>query len=187
MSSKPSVTFGDVVDADGLLRQAVEETSLSDFGGDGFRSSLDRFVAIMRTSAQSAPDKVAAYGQLVNVLSWRLRMIADRKRYPAIAQERIVAPLIVIGFPRCGTTLLHALLTECPGNRAPLWWELARPSPPPPLAAAGDPRIGQATRDMERWLAEYPGFLTQHPYHDAGGRSSMECEALMVHDLRNAY
>ena len=47
--------------------------------------------------------------------------------------------------------------------------------------------MGQATRDMERWLAEYPGFLTQHPYHDAGGVSSMECEALMVHDLRNAY
>jgi hypothetical protein len=187
MSSKPSVTFAGQVDADGLLQQAVEETSLSDFGDDGFRPSLDRFVEVMRTSAQSAPDKVAAYGQMVNVLSWRLRMIADRKRYPDIEEERIVAPLIVIGFPRCGTTLLHALLTECPGNRAPLWWELARPSPPPSLTAPGDPRIGQATRDMERWLAEYPGFLTQHPYHDAGGGSSMECEALMVHDLRNAY
>jgi hypothetical protein len=187
MSSNPSVTFADQVDAEALLQQAVDETSLSDFGGDGFRPSLDRFVDIMRASAQSAPDKVAAYGQMVNVLSWRLRMIADRKRYPAIEEERIVAPLIVIGFPRCGTTLLHALLTECPGNRAPLWWELARPSPPPSLAPSGDPRVGQATRDMERWLAEYPGFLTQHPYHDAGGGSSMECEALMVHDLRNAY
>ena len=165
----------------------MEETALSDFGDDGFRPSLDRFVEILRLPTQSAPDKVAAYGQMVNVLSWRLRMIADRKRYPAIEEERIVAPLIVIGFPRCGTTLLHALLTECPGNRAPLWWELARPSPPPSLAPAGDPRMGQATRDMERWLAEYPGFLTQHPYHDAGGGSSMECEALMVHDLRNAY
>ena len=187
MSSEPSVTFGSAVDVDALLNQAMRETRLDDFGDGGFRGALERFVAVMTSSAQPEPDKVAAYGQMVNVLSWRLRMMADRKRYPAIAEEPIVAPLIVIGFPRCGTTLLHALLTECPGNRAPLWWELARPSPPPSLAPPGDARIGQATRDMERWLAEYPGFLTQHPYHDAGAMSSMECEALMVYDLRNAY
>src|SRR3954471_11132163 len=106
MSSKPSVTFADRVDAEALLRQASEETALSDFGDDGFRASLDRFVAVLGASTQPAPDKVAAYGQMVNVLSWRLRMIADRKRFPAIGEERIVAPLIVVGFPRCGTTLL---------------------------------------------------------------------------------
>jgi len=59
-----------------------------------------------------------------------------------IEDERIEAPLIVIGFPRSGTTLLHALLAAAPGNRAPLYWEIARPSPPPSLAAPGDPRIG---------------------------------------------
>ncbi len=183
----PSLTFGPSVDAAALLSQATAETGLDDFGGDTFRPSLERFAKVMEASALEAPDRVAAYGQLVNVLSWRLRMVADRKRYAGIAEERIVAPIIVVGFPRCGTTLLHALLTECPGNRAPLWWELARPSPPPSLAPEGDPRIGQATRDMERWLAEYPGFLVQHPYHDAGAHSAMECEALMAYDLRNAY
>lgn len=35
------------------------------------------------------------------------------------------------------------------------------------LAAAGDPRIAEGTRDIERWLAEYPGFIAQHPYVDA--------------------
>jgi hypothetical protein len=183
----PSLTFGPSVDAAGLLSQATAETGLDDFGRDTFRPSLERFADVMEASALEAPDRVAANGQMVNVLSWRLRMIADRKRYAAIADERIVAPIIVVGFPRCGTTLLHALLTECPGNRAPLWWELARPSPPPSLAPEGDPRVGQATRDMERWLAEYPGFLVQHPYHDAGAHSTMECEALMTYDLRNAY
>lgn len=182
-----SATFSSSVDREALLQQAMVDTGLSDFGDDEFLTALDGFVAVMTASPQGAPDKIAAYGQMVNVLSWRLRMVADRKRYPAIAEERIVAPLMVIGFPRCGTTLLHALLTACPGNRAPLWWEVARPSPPPSLAASGDPRVGEATRDIERWLADYPGFLTQHPYHDSGGLSSMECESLMVYDLRSAY
>src|SRR4051794_11198993 len=146
MSSSPSVTFASAVDAEALLQQAMTETALSDFGDDGFHASLDRFVEVLASSTLPAPDKVAAHGQMVNVLSWRLRMTADRRRYPAIAEERIIAPLVVVGFPRCGTTLLHALLTECPGSRAPLWWELARPSPPPSLAVQGDPRMGQATR-----------------------------------------
>lgn len=182
-----SDTFSTSIDAESLIRQASAETDLTDFGGNEFRASLDRFVEVMAAADLEQSARVAAYGQMVNVLSWRLRMVADRKRYPAITEERIVSPLMVVGFPRCGTTLLHALITECPGNRAPLWWEVARPSPPPSLAEPGDPRIAQATRDMERWLAEYPGFLLQHPYHDGGAHSSLECEALMVHDLRNAY
>ena len=152
-----------------------------------FRPTLERFAAMMADSRQNPSDRAAGYGQMVNVLSWRLRMVADRERDPAIGRERIVAPLIVIGFPRCGTTLLHTLLTVCPGNRAPLWWEVARPSPPPSLAAPGDPRVGAANRDMERWLADYPGFIRQHPYHDEGAFSSLECEALMTYDLRNGY
>jgi hypothetical protein len=182
-----SETFSSSVDADALIKQARIETGLSDFGSDTFRPALERFVEVVASSSLHPSARVAAYGQMVNVLSWRLRMVADRSRYPAIADEEITAPLIVVGFPRCGTTLLHALLTACPGNRAPLWWEVARPSPPPSLAAPGDARIGQANRDMERWLAEYPGFLAQHPYHDGGALSSLECEALMVHDLHNAY
>jgi Sulfotransferase family len=183
-------TFDGDLDRDALLAQATAETGLADFGDDGdpsFPAALDRFAATMAASDLGRPAKVAAYGQLVSVLSWRLRMVADRRRYPAITDERIVAPLFVVGFPRCGTTLLHALLAAGPGHRAPLWWEVARPSPPPSLAEPGDWRIGQANRDMERWLADYPGMLAQHPYHDEGAFASMECEALLAYDLRNAY
>ncbi len=182
--------FDGDLDRDALLGQAMAETGLSDFGDEAdpaFRVTLDRFAATMTASDLGRPHKVAAYGQLVNVLSWRLRMVADRTRDPAIGDERIVAPMFVVGFPRCGTTLLHALLSAAPGNRAPLWWEVARPSPPPSLADTGDWRIGQANRDMERWLADYPGMLAQHPYHDEGAFTSMECEALLTYDLRNGY
>lgn len=183
-----SLTFGAQVDSAALLAQAEAETGLSDFGEEEFRPSLEAFVKLLNTGERlSADDRRAAFGQMTQVLAGRLRLVADRRRYPGIADEEIVAPLIVVGFPRSGTTLLHALLAEAPGNRAPVFWEIARPSPPPALAGPGDPRIGQGTRDVEQWLAGWPGFIAQHPYFDAGGQTPMECEALLIYDLRNAY
>jgi Sulfotransferase family len=183
-----SATFLARPDAAALLAQAQYETRLHDFGDGRFRGALAAFTEFVNSARQlSADDRRAAFGQMVGVLAGRLRLVEDRKRYPGIADERIEAPLIVVGFPRSGTTLLHALLAAAPGNRAPLYWEIARPSPPPSLAAVGDPRIGEGTRDIECWLAGYPGFIAQHPYFDAGGETPMECESLLVYDLRNAY
>lgn len=183
-----SVTFQRRASAADLMTQAQAETGLHDFGGGEFRGSLEAFAEFVGSHPLiTDDDRRAAFGQMVRVLGWRLRLAADRMRYAGIASERIEAPLIVIGFPRSGTTLLHALLAAAPGNRAPLYWEIARPSPPPSLAAPGDPRIGEGTRDIERWLADYRGFIAQHPYFDAGGLTPMECESLLVYDLRNAY
>jgi len=171
-----SVTFSEQPDAAALLAQAEAETGLHDFGDDQFRGPLAAFTGFVNSQEQLGADsRRAAFGQMVRILGWRLRLVEDRKRYPGIADERIEAPVIVIGFPRSGTTLLHALLAEAPGNRAPLYWEIARPSPPPSLAAPGDPRIGEGTRDIERWLADYPGFIAQHPYFDAGGETPNRC------------
>lgn len=114
-----SATFSARPDTAVLLAQAEAETGLHDFGDRQFREPLDAFVRFVNSQDQlSADDRRAAFGQMVQVLGWRLRLVEDRKRYPGIADERIEAPLIVVGFPRSGTTLLHALLAEAPGHRA---------------------------------------------------------------------
>ena len=118
-----SVTFSERPDVAALLAQAEAETGLDDFGDGQFRGSLAAFAAFVNSQQQLGADsRRAAFGQMVRVLGWRLRLVEDRKRYPGIGDERIEAPLIVIGFPRSGTTLLHALLAADPGNRAPLNW-----------------------------------------------------------------
>jgi hypothetical protein len=48
------------------------------------------------------------------------RLVAD---YPAIADERIAAPIIVVGLPRTATTLTHHILAGAEGVRGPLLWE----------------------------------------------------------------
>ena len=72
----------------------------------------------------------------------RLRAIVDdRVRWPAIAEVPVRRPVFILGLPRCGTSLLHALMGSDPSVRTPLQWEVAAPSPPPDAACfATDPR-----------------------------------------------
>ena len=62
-------------------------------------------------------------GHLVN----RLLYVNDRAQNPAIAEEKIVQPVFIIGFPRTGTTILHDILAQDPANRVPLTWECMFP------------------------------------------------------------
>jgi hypothetical protein len=51
------------------------------------------------------------------------------KDAPALFKRPLQPPLIVIGFPRSGTTLLHRLLAADPAGRAIPLWELSSPLP----------------------------------------------------------
>lgn len=171
-----------------LLAAAQAATGLYEFGTDWVRASLDNVVTLLNEDASLSPEhRAAAHQQLVDVLAGRLRLIADRDRHPGIDRERIEAPIIVMGFGRSGTTFLHSLIAEDPQNRAPRYWEVARPSPPPATAGPDDPRIGAGHRDVEDWLAGLPGFITQHPYWDQGGLALMECESFFVYNLSHHY
>src|SRR3954453_8206259 len=79
------MAFHGSLDRNALLAQARAETGLADFGDEdepAFGVTLDRFAATMAASELGAPHKVAAYGQLVNVLAWRVRLGARPQRAP---------------------------------------------------------------------------------------------------------
>jgi hypothetical protein len=125
--------------------------------------------------------------QMRKLLATRLRLAGDRARLPAIAEERIERPIFVIGFARTGTTLLHSLLAEDPGVRAPLWWHTHEPSPPPGETPVAEARIELAAQDLDRLLHLAPGLLTLHPYWDKRGRCPIEDEEIFTLDFQNAY
>jgi len=171
-----------------VLQVAEEVTGLHDFGGGPLREALGSIVEQLNGDETLPADvRSAAYAQLVEVLASRLRMVADRKRFPGIDAERIEAPIIVFGFGRSGTTMLHSLIAADPATRAPVYWQVARPSPPPALAGPQDPRIEAGHGDIARWLDGIPGFITQHPYWDQGALALMECESFFVYDLSYCY
>jgi hypothetical protein len=133
-----------MLDAENLVAETERVTGLTDWGEPEFRDALDRLCA-----STGADDALA--GQISALLQKRLHLYADRAHFPEIAEQKIVAPIFVVGFPRSGTTILHALLAADPRARSPLTWELGAPSPPPRAETAlSDPRIAETQAGIEQ-------------------------------------
>jgi hypothetical protein len=167
-----------------LLNKARAQTGLDDFGDDSFREALRVLLRSYETDAQlSFVGRICVHGDLVRLLTNRLRLIADRRRHPAIAAEVIRRPLFITGLPRSGTTFLHALLAQDPAHRAPQVWEVMHPSPPPEQASyATDPRITTTAKQL-KWLDFLmPDFKKVHLI---GARLPQECIAITSHDFRS--
>jgi hypothetical protein len=168
------------LDEQELLDTACQETGLRDFGDDSFREPLGVLLKAYETEAKlTLVGRLAARRDTLRLLTNRLRLMEDRKRYPAIAQQEIRQPLFIVGLPRTGSTLLHNLLAQDPSNRVPLCWEVMFPSPPPALASlADDPRIGATQTLLNRFDRLAPHFKIIHPMSAC---SPMECMAIMSH------
>ena len=129
----------DLLDAKALLRRAQEETGLSDWGDETLEERFGLAVDHLRSVGLDEAGQRAAAGVCRWLLTSRLQVFEDFKRYP-IAEERIDKPVIAIGEGRSGTTFLHALLSVDPNGRSLRFWEVMYPSPPPGLPCPDDPR-----------------------------------------------
>jgi hypothetical protein len=110
----------------------------------------------------------------------RLGYVNDRTLYPGIAQERIVRPVFIIGFPRTGTTILHDILAQDPDSRAPLTWETRFPSPPPDAATFDtDPRIAACQAEFPTPQTETERDRQFRAMHPMGALMSQECVTMM--------
>jgi hypothetical protein len=167
-----------------LIDKAREGTGLEDFGDGSFREAFRILLRAYETEAEfNFIGRICVHGDTVRLLSNRLRLMADRRHHPAIADEVIRRPLFITGLPRSGTTFLHALLAQDPAHRAPQVWEVMYPSPPPERASyATDPRITTTARQL-KWLdILMPEFKTVHLI---GARLPQECIAITSHDFRS--
>lgn len=141
------------------LERAASETGKSDFGDPAFVQGLEALLdAGVQDQNLGDAGRRALHGTVHGLLVKRLDLYSDRAAHPQIAAERIVAPLIVVGLPRSGTTFLHGLLAQDPATRSPLSWQVSQPSPPPHAApgshaariAAAQARLAQVPDDFKR-------------------------------------
>ena len=92
---------------------------------------------------------MALPGAMIGALSNRLKVTDWVKRHPAVRDERIEAPLVVVGMFRAGTTLLTYLLERDERHRPLFRWEAGDSVPPPtPETLAADPRIEKTRQQM---------------------------------------
>lgn len=133
-----------------LIDKARAATGLSDFGEDTWQEGLERLIdSATREARLNAAGRAMFDGQAVMLLMRRLEIEDWYARHPEIDDEAIVAPLMVLGLPRTGSTALHCLLGEDPAVRTMRNWEAMAPCPPPEAATyQTDPRIAVMEAQM---------------------------------------
>ncbi len=135
---------GALLDRSRLIEAARRRTRLEDAGDCGFLEGLDRILAESR-GRYTPMGNVLLRNLLVKAIENRLRAVDYLKRHPEVLRIPIRRPIIVLGFPRSGTTLLQTLLAASP-DRAPLeFWELMSVTP----RNESDPEVDRAVRVRE--------------------------------------
>ncbi len=162
----------------------MARTGEEDFGEPGWQEGLDLLLDGLRHEARLHEIGVEiAATEVVNYLATRLAITAWRRDHPEVADGLVERPIVIVGQPRTGTTILFDLLAQDPALRAPLTWEVDLPVPPPEAETYGtDPRIAevQATLDMVDTLL--PGFTRFHPL---GAHLAQECVRITAGDFRS--
>ena len=151
-------------DLDSVLAAAKEEAGLEDFGDTGFTEALAKLLECVSRDLRFSDSGFRAFQ--ANVRRWlvnRLRYVDGVKANPAVLEEDVSDPIIVLGMPRCGTTKMQRLLSATPGTIALPLWMTQNPAPFPG-EQPGNPvgRIAFARAIQEAQRANNPEFLASH-------------------------
>lgn len=151
---------------DALLAEASARAGgLDDFGPGDFRQALLVLTDALKNEACLSSSgrellREKLLGQLVN----RLVMEDHLRRHPDILEQPIDDPLVIVGLPRTGTTLLQRTLAVDPQFSKAQWWETRYPAPLPgetleqPLK-----RIARARAEVAGMIEFLPQLLAIHP------------------------
>jgi hypothetical protein len=162
-----------------LKQRARARAGLSDFGENDFEEALDVLCHSAAHDANlSMTGRLALRDQVTGALVTRLRRIDLHKTRPEIFRAPLVPPLIVLGLPRSGTTMLHRLLSLGPDARALYMWELREP-----IAGPGpDDRRRRAIAQIKLMKKMAPSLDAKH-YIDID--EPEECVLLLDSSLRS--
>ena len=135
------------LDGEKLCAQARRRVGLEDFGNPPLQPALSILTRSLEEEADLHPlGRFLMRVHLRDLLQTRLRLAqAWGAQRAAFETSRIQQPIFIVGMPRTGSTFLHELLAEDPGNRAPRLWEVMFPLPVPGRKSRqADPRVRKA-------------------------------------------
>jgi len=162
-----------------LVEESLSKVELESHDAQGVRPGLEALADAVVCEKGLTP---AGFQRARDGIDDSLRRLAvirsDRRSHPDIERVQIAPQIFILGMPRCGTSILHALLASDPQFRAPLMWEVAAPSPPPEASTFdSDPRA-QAFDDYVRsaFAGEWQDVLKAHPI---GARVPQECGMIL--------
>jgi hypothetical protein len=165
-----------------LLDEARGRAGCADFGDLGFLPRLRAMIDAVEADAGLGPlGRLAIRQRTVRLLTSRLLVEDLVGRRPEILEIELVAPIIVIGLPRSGTTHLVNLIASDTRLRSLPYWESLQPVP---LAGDGptrdgtDPRFTRCRRDYDAQMRMVPLLRAMHHQHPTAIEEEIELEDL---------
>lgn len=151
----------------GALRDvASAESGLADFGPADHVERLDVLCRAMREEGGfNDAGIMQQHTLIVGLLKNRLLIEDLVRRHPEILDQRIVAPIIVCGLPRTGTTHLHNLMSADPALRSLPYWESLEPvlaESEAPAPGTSDPRLARTALALSFLDVAMPYFSRMH-------------------------
>ncbi|OCB47245.1 sulfotransferase [Mycobacterium malmoense] len=148
------------------MAEARHKEALTDWGPGEFEGPLRVLLADYARADLNAVGVHILRSGIVHSLRMRLRAQEWIRRHPEILDERVAAPIVVVGMMRSGTTLLQRLLAADPRFVCAYGWEVVEVAPRLDHRFSGaDPRIAisQAREAKSRELA--PELFAIHPMY----------------------
>jgi Sulfotransferase family len=175
------------LDEASVLAAAMRNTGLSDFGADDWREPFEVLMrGIDREAELNLMGRLRLRQEIVQLLEARLQIEDTYKRHPEIEDERITAPMMIIGQGRSGTSLLQNVLSANPDNGGLTQWEAMFPCPPPEKTSYHtDPRIAKADARIRQWNRVTPSMVAVHEF---GGTVPIEdCEIFSINFMSPSW
>jgi hypothetical protein len=154
------------LDPDDIITTASRATGLNDFGPPTWEEPFRNLLASLHTESKlHVVGRLMCRNDVLRHLETRLRVIDAVKREPSIEQEAVLAPVVITGPARSGTTILQELLALDPELQGPLAWRMAHPFE--------DERAAEwAESEFDLWGDVYPPFKA---IHELSSRLPEEC------------
>jgi hypothetical protein len=153
-------------DEQSILDAACVRTGLDDFGADDFLPRLRAMVdAVLADDGLGPLGRMIVHQRIVRLLANRLLVEDFVRRYPEVLAIELVAPIVVVGLPRSGTTHLVNLIAADPRRRSLPYWESLEPLPnrgDGPGADGVDPRWLRCRRAYEGQMLTAPLVRAMH-------------------------
>ena len=158
------------INANEILDQAKSETGLSDLGEPLFFEGLNRLIDSINNEANLNEIGIQAQPiRIQGLLTNRLRFEEDLKKFPEILDQEIIAPIVIVGLPRTGSTMTHRLLASDPNHTAMLWWEGRYPALLPDEKRGDiEARMELGKAEVDAVVAASPEALDIHPWDYKG-------------------
>jgi Sulfotransferase family len=146
--------FDNVATPDDVLKLAAQRTGLTDTESDSWRDGLAVILDEVNTSPAFTPaGRERIIDDATSALGRRLQIHDYIQRHPEVLDALVERPLIVLGMPRTGTTVISYMLDQDPARRSLLHWQCVHPVPPAPTdMLRTDPRCLALLEEQQKVL-----------------------------------